>query len=68
MTAPTKVVPTLYLTLDEAATAVGVSADLLVGAVKIGTLRAKRTGPNGGGRYLFRVSDLEEWYEGLEDA
>lgn len=58
----------LRLTLAEAAEAVGLSPDTLRGAVANGRLRAKRTGDNGGGKYLFRPADLERWIEGFEDA
>lgn len=58
----------LFLTLAEASEAVGLSKDTLRGAVARGTLRAKKTGENGGGVFLFRVADLEAWYEGLEAA
>lgn len=60
--------PKLFLTLAEAAEACGVSPDTLRGAVRHGSLRGKKTGANGGGMYLFRATDLEAWYEGLEAA
>lgn len=60
--------PKLFLSLAEAAEATGMGPDYLRGAVAAGILRAKRTGPNGGGRYLFRLADLEAWFEGLEAA
>lgn len=60
--------PKLFLTLAEAAEACGVGKDTLRGAVAAGTLRAKRTGPNAGGLYLFRVADLEAWFENLDAA
>lgn len=46
----------------------GVSDDTLIAAVKAGQLRAKRSGPNGGGRYLFKIEWLDAWAEGLIDA
>ena len=60
--------PRLFLRLNEAAESVGTSPDVLRAAVRSGHLRAKRTGRDGGGLYLFRVSDLEAWFDGLEDA
>jgi excisionase family DNA binding protein len=60
--------PKLFLTLDEASKSCGVSKDTLRGAVAAGKLRAKRTGPNAGGLYLFRVRDLEDWFDGLAAA
>jgi hypothetical protein len=60
--------PRLFLTLSEAAEACGVRPDLLRGQVAHGLLRAKRTGPQAGGKYLFRVADLEAWYDNLKDA
>lgn len=58
----------LFLSLAEAAEATGMSPAFLRGAVAEGKLKAKRTGPNGGGHYKFRVSDLEAWFDGLEAA
>lgn len=60
--------PKLFLTLAEASLATGVGPDTLRGAVAHGTLRAKRTGPNAGGLYLFRVKDLEDWFDKLSAA
>lgn len=57
-----------YFNTQQAAAMYGVSDDTLISAVKAGKLRAKRTGPSGGGRYLFRVEWLDEWAEGLLDA
>ncbi|GAB7004433.1 hypothetical protein JCM18899A_19060 [Nocardioides sp. AN3] len=50
-----------YYTLAEAAERMDVSPDHLKAAVYFGHLRGKRTGPNGGGRYLFRGADLDAW-------
>jgi hypothetical protein len=60
--------PRLFLSLAEASEATGMSPDYLRGAVALGTLKAKRTGPNGGGNYKFRLKDLEDWFEGLVNA
>jgi excisionase family DNA binding protein len=60
--------PRLFLSLAEASEATGMSQDYLRGAVANGILRAKRTGPNGGGHYKFRLKDLEDWFDGLDMA
>lgn len=60
--------PRLFLTRPEAAEACGVALDTIRRAIKSGALKAKRTGKNGGGKDLIRVSDLEAWFDGLEDA
>lgn len=60
--------PRLFLTRAEAAEACGVALDTIRRAIKSGALKAKRTGKNGGGKDLIRVSDLEKWFDGLEDA
>lgn len=57
----------LALTRNEAAAAMGVSLSTIERAIASGRLRAKKTGPTGG-RYLIKVSDLEAWFDGLEDA
>jgi excisionase family DNA binding protein len=61
MTAP------LFLTLKQAAAVTGVSADTLSKAIHAGRLRAKKTASTGG-KTLVRLSDLDEWFEGLIDA
>lgn len=58
----------LYVNTQTAEQLVGVDGDTLIAAVKAGKLRAKRTGANGGGRYLFKLAWLEEWADGLVDA
>lgn len=63
-TSPTK----LFLTLAEAAEATGLSTRTLREAVNAGKLKAKRTGEDGTGRFLFRVAHLESWFDALEDA
>lgn len=59
----------LFLTLAQAAKVAGVSADTLSRAIHAdgNPLRAKRTARIGG-KFLIRVSDLEAWFDGLEDA
>ena len=60
--------PKLFLSRAEAAEACSVSLDTIRRAIKSGSLRAKKTGANGGGRDLIRVADLESWFDSLEDA
>lgn len=57
-----------YLTREEAAEKMRVSESTIKRAVYVGALKAKRTGENGGGKYLFRQEWLDEWFEGLIDA
>lgn len=60
-----------YLTLDEAADYLRVSIPTLKRAIYSdgpNRLVAKKTGVNGGGKYLIRVSDLDAWFDGLVDA
>lgn len=57
-----------YINTQQAELLYGVSDDTLISAVKVGKLRAKRTGANGGGRYLFTIASLDAWVEALEDA
>ena len=57
-----------FFTRDEAASEVRVSSKTIERAVASGRLRAKRTGENGGGKYLISRAALEEWFEGLVDA
>jgi excisionase family DNA binding protein len=59
--------PTLFLSRKQAAEACGVSTDTIARAVKAGHLRAKKTAARGG-KELYRVADLEAWFDGLEDA
>lgn len=69
MSQPKKALPApLYVNTQTGAGMCGVSDDTLIAAVKAGKLRAKRTGENGGGRYLFKPEWLEEWTDGLVDA
>lgn len=58
----------LFYDFRAAAAKCGISEDVLKEAVRAGRLRGKRTGVNGGGKYLFSRRQLEEWFEGLIDA
>lgn len=60
--------PRISYTLRQASDLTGVSEDTLRAAVSEGALRAKRTGANSGGRYLFTPAALEAWVAGLDDA
>lgn len=57
-----------YFTREEAAEEVRCSVDTVKRAINAGRLRAKRTGDNGGGKYLISADALREWFEGLVDA
>lgn len=57
-----------YYTLDEAAERMRVSADTIKRAIHSQKLRAKKTGPNGGGKYSIKDADLDAWFDGLVDA
>jgi excisionase family DNA binding protein len=57
----------LFLTVPEAAQACGVGRETIMRAIHSGRLRAKRTGKEGG-KFLIKVSALEDWHDGLEDA
>lgn len=61
-------IPRLSYTRDEAAEAMGVSKDTITRAVNAGDLRAKRTGENGGGKYLISAAALVAWFDKLQDA
>lgn len=58
----------IFLTREQAAEACNVSLDTIRRAINSGALRAKRTGKEGGGKYLIRTEALHEWYDTLEDA
>lgn len=59
----------MFLDLAAAAEATSVSKETLKAAIDKGTLRAKRTGERGGGKYLVSVAALQDWFEnGLSDA
>lgn len=57
-----------YYTLAEAADRMKVSQETLKRAIYAGNLRAKKTGANGGGNYVFSSADLDSWFDGLVDA
>lgn len=57
-----------YVNAQQAAAAYGVSVETLRSAVQAGHLRAKRTGPEGGGKHLFKIEWLDAWADGLIDA
>lgn len=61
-------IPRLALDADEAAEACGVRKDTIMRALRGGQLRAKRSGANGGGKYLILVAELQAWLESLGDA
>jgi len=57
-----------YLTLTEAAEHVRLSRDTLRAAIYDGRLPAKKSGKGGGGRVLIRQSDLDAFFDSMEDA
>lgn len=57
-----------YFTREEAADELRVSVETVKRAIYAGELRAKKTGKNGGGKYLIRRVDLDAWFDGLADA
>ena len=58
----------MFLTREQAAQVAGVSLDTIKRAIGKGALRAKRTGADGGGKYLITREALMEWFDGLVDA
>ena len=58
----------LFLTREQAAQVCGVSVDTIKRAINKGALRAKRTGADGGGKYLITREALMAWFDGLVDA
>lgn len=56
------------LNRDEAAEYMGVSESTIKRAIYVGKLKAKRSGENGGGKYLIRKSALHDWFDSLVDA
>lgn len=58
----------LFFTRETAAQAANVSVDTIRRAINSGKLRAKRTGKDGGGKYLIAASALQDWFDGLVDA
>ena len=68
MTAP---LPRRAFTRREAAEMYGVSVDTIRRAKNTGALKAKRLTNDetrAGGKELFRLEDLEAWFDGLADA
>lgn len=61
-------IPRLFFTREEAAQAIGLGVDTVSKAINAGTLRAKRSGRDGGGKYLISQQALHEWFDQLEDA
>ena len=57
-----------YFTREEAAEETRTSVDTIKRAIHAGKLRAKRTGENGGGKYLISRKALDDWFEGLIDG
>lgn len=58
-----------YFTRAEAGEEMRVSEETIKRAINKGALRAKRTGDNGGGKYLIHRADLKKWFdEKLLDA
>ncbi|GAB2970058.1 hypothetical protein [Nocardioides montaniterrae] len=64
--------PRIALNRRQAATALGVSPDLLKAAQEAGALRAKNTKFDAKGRAvgitLYDPADLKAWFDGLGDA
>jgi excisionase family DNA binding protein len=58
----------MFLTRDQAAQVAGVSLDTIRRAINKGALKAKRTGADGGGKYLITREALTEWFNRLADA
>lgn len=55
-------------TLDEAAAYLRLHRDTVRAAIYDGRLVAKKSGSGGGGRVLIRQSDLDAFFEGMQDA
>lgn len=58
----------MFFTREQAAQRASVSLDTIRRAINAGRLRAKRTGKDGGGKYLISAQALQDWFEQLEDA
>ena len=58
----------MFFTREEAAKRASVSLDTIRRAINSGKLRAKRTGKDGGGKYLVSAKALQDWFDQLEDA
>lgn len=57
-----------FFTLPEAAREMRLSAKTIERAIKSGHLKAKRSGPEGGGKHLISRAALLEWFDSLADA
>ncbi len=60
--------PRLSLSRREAAEVVGLSKETIARAIRSGALKAKRTGKDGNGKDVIKLSDLNAWLDSLEDA
>lgn len=58
----------MFYTREQAAERANVSPSYITEAVNAGRLKAKKTGENGGGKYLIHPQALEDWFAGLVDA
>jgi len=58
----------LVFTREAAAEVMSVSVDTIKRAINKGSLRAKRTGEGGGGKYLISREALMDWFDGLADG
>lgn len=56
-----------FLTVPEAAVAVGLSADTLHRHIRAGKLKARKSAETGG-KTLVRVDALDAWFDGLPEA
>ncbi|MGH3631498.1 MAG: hypothetical protein ACRDRL_29165 [Sciscionella sp.] len=59
--------PRLAVSRLQAAEICGCSVELIDQGIHAGTLRAKKHAPRNG-KILIRLTDLEAWFDGLEDA
>ena len=58
----------LFYSREDAARRAGVSLDTIRRAINTGKLKAKRTGADGGGKYLISEPAIKAWFETLGDA
>lgn len=58
----------LFYTREQAAELANVSKSVIAAAINSGALKAKRTGEEGGGKYLISRAQLEDWFDSLVDA
>ena len=57
-----------YFTREEAAQYLRISVETVKRAIYGGRLRAKKSGENGGGKYLISRENLDAFFESMEDA